>query len=60
MPGFVSLFTSFKCLAMMMMTVMVRMVTVMMMRMVLTMRITFIRLELIEKSEAVIFEGRGL
>ena len=29
-------------------------------RMVLTMRITFIRLELIEKSEAVIFEGRGL
>ena len=54
------MFTSFKSLAMMMMTVMVRMVTVMMMRMVLTMRITFIRLELIEKSEAVIFEGRGL
>ena len=57
MPGFVSLFASFMGLEMMMM-VMVRMT--MMTEMNMPMPITFIRLELMEKSEAVMFEGRGL
>ena len=57
MPGFVSSFASFIRLEMIMM-VMVRMT--MIMEMILQMTITFIRLELIEKSEAVMFEGSGL
>ena len=57
MPGFVSSFTSFIRLEMIMM-VMVRMT--MMIEMNLQMTVTFIRLEFMEKSEAVMFEGSGL
>ena len=56
MPGFVSLFPSFVWLEMMAM-VRMRMIK---MNMPLTMMVTFIRLELMEKSEAVMFEGSGL
>ena len=39
---------------------MVRMAIMIEMNMLMTMTITFIRLELMEKSEAVMFEGSGL
>ena len=55
MPGFVSSFTSFIRLEMIMMVmVMLRI------EMNLQMTGTFIRLEFMEKSEAVMFEGSGL
>ena len=60
MPGFVLSFTSFIRLEMIMMMMMVMVRMRMMIEMNLQMTVTFIRLELMEKSEAVMFEGSGL